>query len=275
MGPKDELKQIGASDMPHLQPPADCPSSEALADYLAGVLDGAERAQVEVHVASCPICIEHLAAVGKQLSGGAGRARGAGGEEGASGAEAATLDDLAAAREGVRRGLALGLAQGPAKGLAEGVRGGQGGATKNAGRCPKCDLVNIPGSVYCRECGTVIPSAGLRCHSCRRILPRDSKYCHHCGAPLLGLPPVEAWNKVARWLLRNKWLVAALLSLGVSLDVHKFSAFLVLALIFGLKWAVDLSYAKTLVTIYQSVHRGEDSSKAADLDRTLDKLRRP
>jgi len=265
-----------------------CPDEAELADYMAGGLREPQLGILEEHLASCPTCLDHLAAAGRAMAAGAqGAAEGpqavaedaTAAAEGARGAPAgaiaaATLQDLAAAREGVKRGLAGGRAG--LGGADSGVELPQGGMRgRPAPRCANCGLVNIPGSVYCRSCGRVIPYEGLRCHSCRRILPTDSKYCYHCGAPLLGLPPVESWNRAARWLLRNRWLVGAGMCIVVAWGVEKFWEFLILALIFGLKWAVDLSYAKTLITIYQSVQRGDEKERNEDLSRTLDRLRRP
>lgn len=74
-------------------------------------------------------------------------------------------------------------------------------------------------------------------------------------------------TRKSNWFKKSIWLILCLISFALSFFVSKFFVqFLVLAIIFGVKWIFDTGSTKTLIMIYDAWRgkRSEDTTRIAD-----------
>jgi len=127
-------------------------------------------------------------------------------------------------------------------------------------RCTKCGAAVLEGASFCRECGASL-AAMVACFNCKQAIPSDSKFCPYCGAELRPHHPPHrtGFKKLGKHIWENRWLVGAVILFALSFIVRKyFWQLTVAAGIAGVKWALDSSYARTLIMIYNSWRKGEE-----------------
>ena len=94
--------------------------------------------------------------------------------------------------------------------------------------------------------------------------------CPHCGKP------ITPFNKPARnqFLWNVVWLFSGVIAFALSFVFRQyFLQFLVLTLLFGVKWMVDQKAAKTQILIYKALKEEErGANHSRDLHRTSSRL---
>ena len=96
-----------------------------------------------------------------------------------------------------------------------------------------------------------VPTEGqgptVTCKNCTRTVARGLSYCPHCGNRIL------LRKNVLYYLNKNKWLLASITAFVMSFIVKRyFLQFLALAVVLGIKWALDPMRAKTLIMVYDA-----------------------
>jgi len=207
-----------------------CPGEGVLARFLAGRLDRRAAAAVLEHVCACDDC-RRLLFAGREAERDMARSR-------LSGAEADAA--LAGLRDSLGRGT----------------------------DCPECGEPISPEASFCYHSGTPQFGEGVRCLRCGTSIPAGARFCPNCGCRLGGALRrggarlAEAFERLKGLGALNAWLLLALASFVVSFMWHRrFWQFLILTLVFGLRWALAGLQHKTLVMIYEAWRRHDELSR--------------
>lgn len=206
----------------------ECPREDVLARLLAGRLHRRVRDAVLAHAAGCRACRELLFA-GRVAERMGGRL---------------SDEEAEAALDSIRGMLARGTP------------------------CPQCGEPAPAGASFCHLCGSPLPGGGMRCVLCGAPVPPGARFCSGCGGRLGGglrgggASLAAAFDRLRELGALNLWLWLALGSFLVSFAWHRrFWQFLILTLIFGLRWALAGLQYKTLVMIYEAWRRRDEVAR--------------